>query len=381
MSPTSADQPKWEAGGGGTTTPDDRRLTPQQVAERAATYARTMESPANAPSAEGSNSRTLTPAGATPSSVHFDTPAVVASTPRPVDVSVPSLPPATGTPPTPGPVDARAAVLASATKNNVLSDMPQNVPDSAEFAPPAASSAVDPLGLRLAKRARANPRDPAAQLDYQLYAMLNNGPSAAASEATLASAAGLPPDERDVISTLVDGLSNFRSTVAADPNLPPTQQIRPLQDMVEHLRSGTDLSLSTVALCRTVTAFGQYDPFTPARFPLGRRSQLFVYCEVENFLPRRTPDNQWQTLLTQQLSLYTAEGVNVWEDRVRHVPTDVSRTPRRDFFTKEPIVLPASLPAGAYRLKVTVKDWNANKVAESDAPLWIGGTDVRVTGP
>ena len=362
-SPGSLDQAKWEAHA----TPADDRPSPQQLAERTANYARTMESPAN-PSTDSPAPHGLASADPSPSAVHFDTPAV-APPARPVDVSVPALP---QTPPPAVPPDPRAAVLASATKNNVLSDMPQDVPDSAEFAPsPSATRGVDPLGPRLAKRAKANPEDPAAQLDYQLYAMLNNGPDAP--EATLASAAGLPSDERDVIATLVDGVSNFRSTVAGDPNLTPTQQIRPLQEMVDRLRSGADLTLGTVALCKRVTGFGLYEPLSPARFPAGVSSQLYVYCEVDNFLPRKTADGQWETRLAQRVSLYTADGTVVWEDKARGV-SDVCRDRRRDFFTKEPIVLPPTLDAGAYKLKVTVTDRNANKVAESDAPLWVGGT-------
>jgi hypothetical protein len=247
--------------------------------------------------------------------------------------------------------------------------MPMAVPDSAEFAVPSRN--VDPLGARLAKKAKANPQDPVAQLDYQIYQMLNGG--AEASEPQLMGIVGLPSEERDVIPAIVDGLSNFRSAVSADPNLTPTEQIRPLQDMVDRLRSGTDLALADVTLCKKVINFGLYEPLTPARFPPGRSSQLFVYCEVDNFLPRHNPDNQWETRLAQRVSLLTATGESVWEDKARSVK-DTCRTRRHDFFTREPITLPPTLAAGAYKLRVTVTDLNANKVAESDVPLWVAGS-------
>ncbi len=347
---TSADHPKWEARGG----PSDGRPTPQQLAERAANYAKTMESPAPATVAASAKSAT--------SSVQFDapaTPAAPSTAPAPLVATSPAPP---------VPPDPRAALLAKATQGNPI-DIPVSVPEGAEFT--TALRAVDPLGTRLAKRAKAHPQDPGAQFDYQLYVLLSGGTESAEPQ-LLMSTVGLPPDERDVIAAIVDGISNFRSVVTADPNLTPTQQVRPLQDMVDHLRAGTDLSLGAVALCKRVTGFGLYEPLTPARFPVGRSSPLLVYSEVDNFLPRHMPDGQWETRLAQRVSLYTAAGTVAWEDKARGV-TDTCRNRRRDFFTKEPVTLPPTLPAGAYKLKVTVTDRNANKVAESDVPLWVGG--------
>ena len=354
---SSVDRPKWEARSDG--APADGRPTPQQVADRAANYAKVLE-------LAGASAPTTTAAGkSSPSSVQFDAPSPAGA---PTSDAGPPAATQAVTASAKSPPDPRAQLLATSVKSNPMVDLPLAVPDGEELT--TGIRAVDPLGTRLAKRARANPQDPCAQLEYQIYLMLSGGSDSA--EPALRSAVGLPSDERDVLSAVIDGLSNFRSAVTADPNLTPTQQIRPLQDMLDRLRSGTDLSLSSLTLCRKISGFGLFDPMSPARFPMGRSSQVLVYCEVDNFLPRHMPDNQWETRLAQRLTLYGAAGTVIWEDKARGV-TDVCHSRRRDFYTKEPVTLPPTLPAGEYKLRVTVTDRNANKYAETDVPLWVGG--------
>jgi hypothetical protein len=336
------------------------------LAERTAAYAKTIDSPTPTSPAVGAGGTGVEPK---PSSVEFATPSALAG-------STDGTTPPTGHSPltitsnvAPGPAvppDPRAAVIASAVRHSPASDTPVTVADGAEF--DTRSRAADPLGVRLAKRAKANPTDPLSQFDYQNYLMLSGGSDAG--EPLLNSTAGLPADERDVIAGIIDGISNFRSSVAADPNQTPTQQLRPMQDMLDHLRSGADLSVGTVALCKRVTGFGLYDPIAPARFPRSRSSTMYLYCEVDNFQPHHEADGRWQTLLKQQVSLLTAAGTVVWEDKARPVK-DVCRNRRRDFFTCEPVTLPPTLAPGSYRMRVSVTDLNANKVAESDAPLWV----------
>ncbi len=336
--PAAADRPQWEASG----RPGQ---TPQALAAHAADYARAV------------------PAGdATPTSgVQFNGPAV-----KPAAVA-PPVPVSVVPPPPPAPVDPRAAVLGSAARTNPLSDMPQEVPESADFAPPPGSAAAEPLGRRLAKRAHEQPQDAAAQLDLDVYQQLNGDPAGA----QLAADAQLPADERDAVAAVADGLSNFRNTLRTDPSAPLAQQIQPLQEMLDRLRSQADLTIGTVALCRRVDGFGRYVPIRPARFPANHPTDVLVYCEVENFDTVRSPDGQmWQTKLAQQVSIFNAAGGEVMDDTPLGIP-DACRERRRDFSAYKRVTIPA-LPAGAYRLKVTVTDRAANKVAESDVPLSIG---------
>jgi hypothetical protein len=361
------DGSRWEARAG--------HPTPQQVAARAAAYAAAMDTPTPAAAAGDGPAHpraTGAPGTAVPSGVHFDEPpatgpsvAAMPATgptgrvlPAPV-VAAPALPP-----------DPRVGVLRSAVNGSALGDMPRAVDESADFAPTANGPAsTDPLGKQLARRARDNPRDVSAQFDYQLYAMLQGDEAGA----TLASAAALPSDERDVFSAVVDGVRNYRSTVRDNPTLPPTQQVRPLADMLDRVRSQTDLSISGVALCTKVSGFGLYDAFPTTRFPVGRPSKILVYFQLDNVQPKLTATGMWETRLSQQVWLLTADGADRGKSTPRQPAPDLCHERRRDYFGYELIVLPATLRPGPYRLKVSVTDLNTDKVAESDVGLTVGG--------
>ena len=258
---------------------------------------------------------------------------------------------------------APLAQLASAKITKPI-DGPQIVPESADFAA-SDSNSKDPLGARLRKRVTSDPHDIASQLDLQLYGMLNDDPAP-----ELASLTELPGEDRELIEALIDGISNFRSTVREDSNLLPPQKIRPLLEMADRLRSQADLTVSTVALCRRVDAFGKYEPISPLRFPVGQENAAIVYCEVQNFLPKQNARQMWETRLSEQVTLYTDTGILAWSDPARQV-TDECRERRHDFFAYNIIKMPASTPMGRYLLKVTIEDQNANRVAEATVPLEI----------
>jgi hypothetical protein len=195
---------------------------------------------------------------------------------------------------------------------------------------------------------------------------LNDDPSP-----ELAAFSELPNDDRELVSALIDGLSNFRSTVREDSTMLAAKKIQPLLEMIERLRMQADLTVPTVALCRKVEAFGKYDPITPSRFGAGKENAAIVYCEVENFMPKQE-GTMWKTRLTEQVTLYTDTGMLAWSDDRREV-TDECRNHRHDFFAYNIIKLPATLTVGRYMLKVSIEDKNADRVAEATVPLEIVG--------
>jgi hypothetical protein len=277
------------------------------------------------------------------------------------------------------PVDPNQAATVDALKHavesNPLSDEPVTLPESADFATakpdakPGSMSDVSALEYRLQKRARENPHDIAAQLDLQLYAMLNDDPSPELAAVTL-----LPHDDREMINTLIDGLTDFRSAVREDQTMLQAKKIRPLIEMAERLRSQADLAVPTVALCSRVVGFGEYTAITPARFPAGRESKVIVYCEVENFESKKVDADMWETRLTQQVTIFTDTGQYVWADKPRGI-VDQSHRRRHDFYAYELLRLPADLTIGRYLLKVTITDENAGKVAEETVPVSIAATE------
>src|ERR1019366_5662652 len=136
----------------------------------------------------------------------------------------------------------------------------------------------DTLEAKLMKQVHDNPRDVGAQLDYELYEMLKDD-----SSPQLASDSLLPNEDREVVSALVDGVSNFRSAVRQDNNMLLSKKIQPILDMADRVRTEAELSLPTVVLCKKVDGYGKYEPINPASFPAGQPNLMIVYCEIANF--------------------------------------------------------------------------------------------------
>jgi hypothetical protein len=259
---------------------------------------------------------------------------------------------------------AQTALSVIRPRAKLSNDEPQIVPESEDFASSSArSDRNDELGNRLRRRLAQNPRDIADQLDLQLYGMLNEDPTA-----ELAAVSVLRDSDRELIAALIDGLSNFRSTVRQDSHLLAAQKIKPLIEMADRLRSQAELCVPTVQLCNRVDAYGKYTPITPARFTAGKEKNVIVYCEVENFSAKQNSQQMWETNLTEQVLIYTDTGMLAWSDGVRPV-TDECRNRRHDFFAWNLITLPKSLTLGRYLLKVSIEDKNGDRVAEKGVPF------------
>jgi hypothetical protein len=341
-----ADEPKWEAA----TPPSAQDLLTQKTKE----YAKTLQT-----------TDAATPAGQADDA----NPALMGEIPKKHRIKATETAVTAASSAAPDrPIGAAAPAPVQTVHNPAapLPGDPQIVPESADFQSASMrANDNDALGDRLRKRLAQNPRDIANQLDLQLYGILNDDPVA-----ELASVSAMPDDDRELVSALVDGLSNFRSTVRQDGNLLAAQKIKPLIEMADRLRSQADLTVSTVELCSRVEAYGKYTPISPARFPAGRDNPAIVYCEVDNFLARQNSEQMWQTRLSEQVTLFTDQGMMVWSDSERQV-TDECRRRRHDFFAYNVIHLPANLTIGRYMLKVSIEDKNANRVAESTVPLQI----------
>lgn len=223
------------------------------------------------------------------------------------------------------------------------------------------------LAEQLAKRVKENPLDVSAHLDYQLHQF-----TIGQSVPQLAPLAPLPTEDREVIAAVMDGLSNFRTSVQNDNNQLLSKKIRPLVDLSDRLKAQADLAVPTIALCRRVDGFGVYEPIEPAEFPRGRETPVILYCEVANFSSQRPGGKRWETTLAHSATLYKENGVPVWSDKSTNV-TDNSRNRRHDFFVVKMLKLPSTLTAGKYVLKVTVMDRQTNRMAEGSTTLTIGG--------
>jgi hypothetical protein len=226
------------------------------------------------------------------------------------------------------------------------------------------SGAVD---ARLSKRVRDYPHDVSAQFDYQLLQFLLDQPVP-----NLSTISSLPDEDREMVSAVMDGLSNYRNNLRADNNMLMSRKVRPLLDMADRLRALADLTIPTLALCQEVRGFGVYTPFDgdPPHFAAGTEHPVILYCEVQNFSSQLNDSKMWQTELVQNTVLYTEGGMSVWNDKTREV-NDSARNRRRDFFLVQRIDLPQTLPMGRYLLKVSIEDKQSHHVAEATQPLLI----------
>lgn len=231
---------------------------------------------------------------------------------------------------------------------------------------PAAPVSLDGIAARIASRAKDYPADISAQLDDQVAKFLRDD-----SVPDMSTLSGLAPEDREMLSAILDALSNFRSQIRADNNMLFSKKIHPLVELADRLRSQAELSVPTVALCTGVTAFGIYEPMDPARFIAGTRQEAIVYCEVENFLSQPNDKNLYETRLTQNVVLYTeASGLPVWT-APKDTIIDLARRRRHDFFLGKKIMLPSTLTIGRYLLKVTIEDQQAHRIAENTVPVEI----------
>src|SRR5687767_3346735 len=309
---------------------------------------------ANVPPREPASAPMVGPA---PSEVAFADP----STLPPVVDPQPEAPPAS--------VRTIARTDATQTRAPVPLAPPPQQPDEAELA-----ANIDPqlnadnaLERKFAQRVKDYPRDVAAHFDFQLFQFLQDK-----SVPDLNTIAALPVEDREMVTALLDGLSNFRNVVRADNNTLLSKKIAPIVEMADRMRAQADLSIPTAALCTRVEQFGVYTPVAATRFVSGAPNEVILYCEVANFASHLNGKGAWETKLKYTTALYTDNeaGMPVWQGNDTPI-TDECRNRRRDFFLADKITLPANLPIGGYLMKVSIVDLHANRIAEATVPLQV----------
>jgi len=243
--------------------------------------------------------------------------------------------------------------------------LPSSSPNAAAAAPVAI--ATDQYEQQLHKLVQDYPRDLGNQLDYQLLRLVRNEPVP-----DLSDVSQLSDEDRDLLMVMMDGLTNFRTASRSNENMMLNSKIQPLIEMADRLRSQASLSIPTVAFCTQVASFGVYRPMQSSRFPVGVENQMIVYNEVANFTSVQDNTGIWRTRMRQQMVLYTDTGLAVWPDKSNEATfVDQSRNRRHDFFISRRIILPSSLAAGKYVLKITLTDDQSDRVVEASAPLEI----------
>jgi hypothetical protein len=229
--------------------------------------------------------------------------------------------------------------------------------------PPAKGAAAGDLDPILSRNLKDYPKDVWAHLDFQMLQFLRDKPTP-----QLDVLAPLAAEDRELIASVMDGLTNFRNAIRADNNMLMSRKVRPFLELADRLRAQADLIIPTMTLCTRVDGFGVYEPVEPARFTAMKEHPIIVYCEVENFASHQNGNKMWETKLSQEVVLYTETGLPVWQDKTENIP-DLARNRRHDFFVVKKTKFPANITIGRYILKVTIVDQQANRVTEATLPV------------
>jgi len=283
-----------------------------------------------------------------------------------------AAPPALITPDAPAPQPAPGTAMManfpiSVPEGHDHPDLPPQAQEASATQSPVLSA--DLMERRLAQHLRDDPKDLEGQLDYELLLFIEGQPVP-----QMSALAGLRSEDREVLAAVMDGLSNFRSVVRADNNALLATKTQPLIDMSNRLRTQAELTLNSVVLCSEVKTFGVYKPVDTGWFKAGRANdtQVVVYCQVQNFQSRLSADGEYQTQLSEEMTLYTEAGVQVWPDKSqRQGVNDLCRQQRRDLYVANLVTIPHTLAAGRYLLKISITDQEADRIAEATAPLVI----------
>ncbi|MDB4422993.1 hypothetical protein N9018_00120 [Rhodopirellula sp.] len=160
-----------------------------------------------------------------------------------------------------------------------------------------------------------------------------------------------------------------------DPDGHPTSPSRRFTSAIPQIReaakfaaAATDaLEVRALAFCTDIQSYGQFKRFEGNRFDAGQ--QVILYCEIDNFTAKRV-DGGFETHLQGSYDIYDSENRKVLSQLL---PADqqVSSNYLRDYFIAYQMLIPQELPAGTYKLRLTMEDRNGKKYGNSDIPFEI----------
>jgi hypothetical protein len=160
--------------------------------------------------------------------------------------------------------------------------------------------------------------------------------------------------------------SNTPAAVLADRAAPLIDATKKWQPTAS---ADKDLNLPILALASRVDSFGVYNKLDP-KFTAGEKHTVILYCEVANFVPKKTSDGWYETHLSQQETIATEDGLLLWRPNPEDVE-DRSKNLRKDFYLVKKLTIPDNLAVGKYALRMSVTDKNTNKIAVVTLPIEI----------
>ncbi len=180
----------------------------------------------------------------------------------------------------------------------------------------------------------------------------------------------------DAERTSLEAARSFLRSLSSEGAIAsPSEVASELEAIQAQLDAWAGLTIRKAVLCTRVDGYGWYETFPSYRFVAGRAQPVIVYVELDRFAQREVmgPDGQlrYQTKLSQRLELYhIADDLNTWNRQAETV-TGETRNRLRDYYLTNQVTLPASLGVGRYHLKVVMRDFIGERVAEAIIPIEI----------
>jgi hypothetical protein len=134
-----------------------------------------------------------------------------------------------------------------------------------------------------------------------------------------------------------------------------------LDEAVGHLRELGTLSLRNLAFCKNVFGYGAYEPINDPTFRPGQ--QVTLYLEIENYHSESTAKG-YKTLLGASYEVEDDAGERVASGEFPNVE-DTCQSRRRDFHIQYGLVLPKTVKAGQYHLKLAMRDRQSDKLGSA----------------
>ena len=147
-----------------------------------------------------------------------------------------------------------------------------------------------------------------------------------------------------------------------------TTALPQLREATKFAAAATDsLEVRSLAFCTEIESYGQIKPFPGNRFDAGQ--QVILYCEIENFTAKSV-ENGFETQMQGSYDIYDANQQKVVSQLL---PADrqISTNHLRDYYIAYQMHLPKQLPAGTYRLQLTMEDIGGKKYGQASIPLEI----------
>ena len=154
------------------------------------------------------------------------------------------------------------------------------------------------------------------------------------------------------------------------PALDATTRSAEIRSAVFALEDRVPLCITDLRLCRNVLGFGVFEPLEGPILKPGQ--PVILYCELSGLRYQTVDtDQSFVSRLSSRVELVSAkDGTKVWDQALGDAE-DHCRSRRRDCYVNYRITIPATVPPGDYRIRLTQTDLVAHQTASSELPLTI----------